>query len=367
MKNLLLFGAIIAAAVYFLSIGSLTMIAALLLMILVHEFGHWVVARSLGFEVQTFSIGFGSSPRLRLGKFWGTEFQITPWLAGGFVSINPADDSFRLAAAWKRIAVLVAGVVMNVLSAGVILFLMFATMGQQERIEAPNTVHIGALAQDPAIAAKAGLQPGDRVVSVDGTVIATVKDLSDALARGKGRAVTMVVERSGQNMTFTLTPNEQGRIGVQLGVKYKFVYHKMGVVEAAGKSVTGTVDGVVMIGKGLGMMLGIVEKPANLPAGASDVRGIVAIVQMGDVAWENGIYTFLMLVVMVSFNLAVFNILPIPMLDGGHITFILIEKLIGRPVPVRIQNFVSILALFGLLSLFFLGLFNDIVRPMKLK
>ncbi len=367
MKNALLFGGIVAAALYFLSIGSLTMIAALLLMILVHEFGHWVVARSLGFEVQTFSIGFGSSPRIRLGKFWGTEFQITPWLAGGFVSINPAEDNFRTAAAWKRISVLVAGVVMNVLSAAVILFLMYSTMGEQERVERPNSVQIGAVAKDVTIAADAGLEAGDRLVSVDGKPVVTVQDFINGVSASKGRSIAIVVERAGARKAFTVTPNEKGRIGVALQTKYEMVYHKMGVLEAGGKAVTGTVNGVTMIGKGLLMMVGVLDKPANLPDGASDVRGIVAIVQMGDVAWDNGIYTFLMLVCMISFNLAVFNILPIPMLDGGHITFILIEKAIGRPVPVAVQNFVSMVALVGLLGLFFLGLFNDIFRPLRLK
>ena len=367
MKNTLTFAAIIAAALYFLSVGHLAMIGALLLMILVHEFGHWVVARSLGYEVQTFSIGFGSSPRLRLGKLWGTEFQITPWLAGGFVSINPADDSFRLSAAWKRISVLVAGVVMNVISAAVILFMVFATMGQQDRVEKPNTVHIAGLATDVTVAADAGLEAGDRVVSVDGTAVANVKEFIAAVNNGKGRAIAIEVERSGARQTVSVTPNDKGRIGVALQTQYEVIYHKMSVLEAAGKATTGTVDGCTAIVKGLGMMVGLVAPPENLPDGAMDVRGIVAIVQMGDMAWENGIYSWLMLVVMVSFNLAVFNLLPIPMLDGGHIAFIVIEKIIGRPVPEKIQVVVSYMALAGLLSLFVLGLFNDIFKPLKLK
>lgn len=366
-KNLLTFGGIIAAGLYFLSAGHLTMIGALLLMILVHEFGHWVVARSLGFEVKTFSIGFGSSPRLVLGNLWGTEFQITPWLAGGFVSINPADDSFRLAAAWKRISVLVAGVVMNVISAGVILFLMFATMGTQDRVEKPNTVTIGAVGQGTSVAADAGVQAGDRVVSVNGNTVTNVADFIKYVKAAAGSPITLVVDRSGTLSTITVTPNNDGKIGVALGTQFEIVYHKMGVLEAGEKAVTGTANGCVMIVKGLGMMVGLVEKPAGLPDGATDVRGIVAIVQMGDVAFQNGLYSFLMLVCMISFNLAVFNILPIPMLDGGHITFIVIEKIIGRPVPVQVQNALSFLALAGLLGLFVLGLANDIFNPLKLK
>jgi regulator of sigma E protease len=244
---------------------------------------------------------------------------------------------------------------------------VFATMGVQDRVEKPNTVTIGAVGQGTTVAADAGVQAGDRVVSVNGRPVSTVADFIKNVKASAGSPITLVVDRKGVQSTITVTPNADGKIGVALGSEFEVIYHKMGVLEAGEKAVVGTYNGCGAIVKGLGMMIGVVEKPTGLPEGASDVRGIVAIVQMGDVAWQSGIYSFLMLVVMVSFNLAVFNILPIPLLDGGHITFILIEKVIGRPVPVRIQNALTMLALFGLLSLFALGLFNDIFKPLKLK
>ncbi len=115
-----------------------------------------------------------------------------------------------------------------------------------------------------------------------------------------------------------------------------------------------------MTAKGIGMMVGLVPKPANISDKDMEVRGIVGIVQMGAGALDTGVFDFVWFLVVISLNLAVMNILPIPMLDGGHIVFFLWEGVTGKPVNAAIKARLSNIFVLLLLSLFLLGLFNDL-------
>jgi regulator of sigma E protease len=365
MKNMLWIAAALAAMAYYFQPGHWAMLAALVLMIVVHELGHWVLARMFGFKAPVFSIGFGSSPRLVLGRFWDTEFQITPWLIGGYVKIDPSDDDFRGKAAWKRALVLVGGVAMNVLTVVVLLFALYTTVGERSAI--PQAVQIQQVDSTVTIARDAGLQAGDEFVSVDGNKVRSAADLATGLkAHTDGTPATVVVTRNGTEVTVTVTPNADGRIGVALGQRYAEHYEKMGVVEAAGRSVDMTAKMGVDMARGLGMMVGLVPLPEGAPEGAADVHGVVAIVQMGAMAFDAGVYSFIMIVCFISMNLAFFNILPIPMLDGGHLMFLGWEKLTGKPVNPNVQGMVSTIFFFLLIALMLFGLFNDIFNPIKM-
>lgn len=118
--------------------------------------------------------------------------------------------------------------------------------------------------------------------------------------------------------------------------------------------------------KGIGMMLGTVEPPPNLPAGATDVHGIVGIVSIGQQAYEQGAFAFIWLLAMISLNLAVMNILPFPPLDGGHILFYTIEGIFRKPVTVKIRTRLTNVFFLLFVLLMLLGLFNDIFKPIKL-
>lgn len=365
MKNLLWLGAVLALMVTYLSAGHWAMLGALVMMIVVHEFGHWFVARIFGFDAPVFSVGFGSAPRLVLGKFWGTEFQITPWLVGGYVKIDPSDDDFRTKSAWKRAAVLVAGVTMNVLTVVVLSFMLFATVG--ERHVAPDAVLVNQVDTTITIARDAGIQAGDRVVSVDGKAIHNARELAGGLGAHKnGTPAVVVVNRGGSDVTVNVTPNSDGRIGIALAERYAETYQKMSVGEAAVRSVTFTYDAGKQMVTGLGMMLHIVPLPEGLPDGAADVHGVVAIVQIGAAAFNAGIYSFVMMVCFMSMNLAFFNILPIPMLDGGHLLFLGWEKLTGRQLSRETQGRIGSIFFFLLIALMLFGLFNDLFRPVAL-
>ncbi len=366
MKNAVWLTAALAAMAYYFQPGHWAMLGALVLMIVLHEFGHWVVARLFGFKAPVFSVGFGSSPRLVLGRCWGTEFQITPWLIGGYVQIDPSDDDFRGKSVWKRASVLVAGVTMNVLTAVVLIFALFATVGERQVV--PDGVQIQKVDDQVTIARDAGFQSGDEFVSVDGVAVKSARDLATGLsAHRDGTAAAVIVKRNSDQVAVSVTPNQDGRIGVVLGQRMAEHYQKRGVVDAAARSVSFVTNMGVDMARGLGMMVGLVPLPEGAPEGAADVHGVVAIVQIGAMAFDNGFYSFVMIVCMISMNLAFFNILPIPMLDGGHLMFLAWEKLTGKPVDARIQGIVSRVFFALLIGLMFFGLFNDIFNPIKFK
>lgn len=365
MRNIIWLAVVLAAMLFYFQPGHWAMLGALVMMIVVHEFGHWFLARLFGFNAPVFSVGFGSSPRLVLGKLWGTEFQVTPWLIGGYVKIDPTDADFTSKSAWKRAAVLVGGVTMNVLTAIVLMFGLFATVG--ERHVVPSAVAIHQVDSKVTIARDAGLQPGDEFVSVDGVPVKSSQELAARIgAHRDGTPATIVVKRNADQVSVTVNPNPDGRIGIALEQRFAETYEKMGVGAAASRSVSVVAQMGVDMARGFGMMVGLVPLPEGLPDGAADVHGVVAIVQIGAMAFNAGLYSFILIVCYISMNLAFFNILPIPMLDGGHLMFLGWEKLTGKPVNPNVQGVVSMIFFGLLIALMFWGLFNDIFRPIQM-
>jgi regulator of sigma E protease len=352
----------------------LTMILALTLIITVHEFGHWIVARIFGFKTPVFSIGFG--PRkwsYIIGNFWNTEFRLSPILLGGYVSIPELQDETTINDAakdagidpadikyfpvWQRICVSAAGVFFNIVSAGFLIFALLFFWGTPS-MNITGT-YIKALAPGLSKARDAGLQAGDKLVSADGVKIVAPKDLVGVFSSHKRAPVVLEVDRTGQAVTVTVVPGIDGRIGVNLGVEGSRVYEDVPFGTAVSQSVSKTGDLIVLTFKGLGMMAHIVDRPPELTDADMEVRGLVGIVQMGADALVQGLYDFIWFLVFISINVAVLNILPFPVLDGGHIVFALVEKFRGEPIRLEIKAALFNVFIFLLLGLMVLGLFND--------
>lgn len=359
MKNILWFGAALAAMIYFFELGHWAMLGGLILLIVLHEFGHWFVARLFGFEVPIFSVGFGSSPRIVFGKFWGTEFQLTPWLIGGYVKIDPTAESFQSKAIWKRASVMAAGVVMNVLLSVVLIWTLFGAVGQRE--VQFTSVNVQEVSQTITVARDAGLQAGDQILSVEGVKVSSPAEFA-AQVQGGTPPLTVEVKRGSEVLSFEVTP-QNGKIGIVMGGTQEVVYHKMGFFEAAYASVKFNVDITKQMFAGLGMMVGLVEVPSSVPDGAADVHGLVAIVQIGASAFDAGLYSFVFMLALISMNLAIMNILPVPVLDGGHLLFLAVEKVRGKPLSKEVQGTLGMIFMFLLFGLMFLGLYNDIFKP----
>ncbi|HMX45858.1 MAG TPA: M50 family metallopeptidase, partial [Candidatus Obscuribacter sp.] len=266
--------------------------------------------------------------------------------------------NLRVFPVWQRIAVAAAGVTFNMISAVLMVFVLFTFWGQPDY--KVNSTYIRDLSTQVTVARDAGLQPKDQFVSVDGRQVVSPDDLSAALKANKEKPVQVVVKRGSGDVTVTVTPTKDGTIGIVLGANAERIYKEMSVGDAAVNSVKVTGKVLDMTFKGFGMMLGLVEKPANISDADMEVRGIVGIVQMGAGALGTGAFDFIWFLMVISINLAVMNILPIPVLDGGHIVFFLIEGVTGKPVNPRTKALLSNIFVMLLLALFALGLFNDL-------
>ncbi|MCA9802445.1 MAG: RIP metalloprotease RseP [Cyanobacteria bacterium HKST-UBA02] len=360
-------------------IGIAAMIFGFAFLILIHELGHWLVARAFGFKTPVFSIGFGKREwSWVLGTWWETEFRISPILLGGYVKIPELTDESALGKdkaeleaparqfpVWQKIAVALAGVTMNMLLAFVMIASLFAFIGRPTAGDIQFTA-IGELSPQVTIARDAGLQTGDRIVSIDGVSVTTPQDAINVIKSHPGQEVVFVVDRSGKQSEIHVTPGPDGRIGIALNPQVNIVYEKqpLGTAIVDGIKTTGT-QTVAMV-KGIGMMVGLVEKPQGLPEGATDVHGVVGIVQIGAQMFEQGMFAFIWLLAMLNINLAIMNVLPLPLLDGGHVVFFAVEGIMGKPVSPVFKERLYRLTFALLMALMFYALFNDIFNPVKL-
>ncbi len=352
---------------FMLSAGFWTMLLALVILIVVHEFGHWIVARLLGFDVPVFSIGFPvpKCPNFKLtfARIWGTDFQITPLLLGGFVSLNPADESFKKSAIWKRASVLVAGVAMNIIVAIICLTGLFAVKGQ-ETVKVNGTIVADFSPAVPS-AQKAGLLKNDQIIAVEQTAVNSPQDVITEISKYKSKLVTITVLRNNKQLTLAVPINENSQMGIYLAAIVSKEYKQLSPFTAFTTSCKITADFFIKTPYYIAVMAKIFPVPDGLPKEAGDVHGLIAIVQIGAQAYEAGFYAFISMFCMISLNLAIMNILPIPLLDGGHLLFLAIEKVKGKPISEKTQIAVCTVFFYLLIGLMFLAFYNDIFKPIN--
>jgi regulator of sigma E protease len=330
--------------------------------VVVHESGHFLIAKLSGIKVEQFSVGFGP---LLFGRQRGeTLYAVRGIPLGGFVKLAGMDGSMEAGARsfnahplWQRFSVIVAGPVFNLALTILIFFGVFVFIGTSD-VQTP--VHVSSVdANTPASAA--GLQTSDVIRSVDGHAITQFEDLPNALNASKGALVTVVVDRSGQSLTFTATPRYDQATGAYvLGFHPAIVAHKLTPVQAApiafqrtGESIVGTFTGLYQLAtdKTLGGFFG--------PRG---LEGPVGIVKTTAKAAQGGGLSLIGIVAFLSLSLGLLNILPFPALDGGRAAFLVLELIRGRPVdPQREQvvHYVGLALLFGLIALV---TYNDVLR-----
>lgn len=314
--------------------------------VLVHELGHFVVARLSRVRVLEFGIGF--PPRAKVLGNRGETVYTLNWLPiGGFVKLegedgDDADDprSFGRAPLWKRLLILAAGVLMNFI-------LSFAIFAGIALVGDPTLGVTVGMIQPGSPAAAAGLQPNDTLVSVNGTSFDALgggPTLLDTLRASAGQQIQLGVERAGQTSTVsvTLRPASEitatnGALGVsQLSGTTTAVSIGHDVPTAIGLGVDRTVSATRLILGGLGdLAAGIINRPTEPPQAAGPI-GIA--VQIGDVFWTLGPVFTLYLAGILSANLGVVNILPLPPLDGGRMLIITLKSLFGQRISLRAER-----------------------------
>jgi len=336
------------------------------ILVFIHELGHYLAAVACGVHVETFSIGFGqavASWTARNGTVWRLA-----WIPlGGYVKLHgqeqPGDVSPETAASWmpgrtfhekpiwKRAIVIAAGPVANMVLAAVVFILLCAVEGTP--VSAPV---VGAVLPDSPAAA-AGLQAGDRITAIAGSEVHNFEDIQRLIGLHPAERVTLKLVRAGAPMELAVTPSEvaneagrMGRLGVQGGPPE---YRPVSPLEAVplGLAETATVTE---------QTLGGVWRMLTTRHGADDLGGPLRIAQMSGRIAKLGLASLLGFIGVLSVNLALINLFPIPVLDGGHLMFYLAEALRGRPLPPRAQE-IGLRAGFALLlGLFVFATWNDL-------
>ena len=348
----------------------LIFVAVLGLLVFVHELGHFLTAKFHGIHSDEF--GFGFPPRLggvykddETGCYrliLGNRDVVTKntiyslnWIPlGGFVKIKgedgiegstPEADSFAEKSAWVRIQVTVAGVVMNLLLAWVLISIVFMIGLPQPIAENERSLYPDARIQILSVkpdtpAASMGLQPGDIILSLDNQKIETLEQVGEYIRAHKGKDITVKVSRFGKEMTIHGTPlattkENEGSLGISYSLTATVKHTLLGSIKDGFVS-TLTITGAIFAALGK-MVVGLVTGQGG--AGA-EITGPVGIVYLTKQMSDLGIAYLLQFAALLSINLAIINILPIPALDGGRILFILIEKIKGRPLNQRVEGII---------------------------
>lgn len=346
-------------------------------LVFVHELGHFLVARWNKVKVEVFSIGFG--PELfGWNDSAGTRWKISALPLGGYVkmfgdadasSAAPGEAVQSMSAAeqavsyhhkrvGQRAAIAAAGPAANFLFAIILLAGLFIAVGQ------PYTAAVISEVTDDSAAAAAGLKVGDRITAIDGTVIERFEEIQRHVVMRPGEAMQVTLERGGQVMTLPVTPKAvevSDRMGNvqkigQLGVRsHERAMRHHDPFSAVGAAVEESWSIVTQTFKALGQIIAGTRTSAEL-------GGPLRIAQMSGEVFKDGVIGVVWFVALLSVNLGLINLFPIPVLDGGHLVFYAAEAVQGRPLSKRVQELGAMVGLAAVVTLMLFATWNDIVH-----
>ena len=351
----------------------LAAIAVLALLIVVHELGHFTAARAQGIHVNRFSLGFGPV----LWKYQGpeTEYAIRAFPLGGFVGfpdddpeseIPPEDPNLlRNRPVLDRAIVISAGVIANLIFAYFLLVGQVAAVGTPEFNYQPGVIVPKVAAEVSSAATKAGIKSGDIVLSVNNRELGASKQaiqiLMEEIQTHPNEALPLTVQRGDETLSLSvkpdLGPEGKGRIGVQLAQNAEVKRRRASnILEAFSTGANEFQRIVVLTIQGFGQLI------SNFGETAEQVSGPVAIVALGANIARSDAASLFQFAALISVNLAIINILPLPALDGGQLAFLAIEGLRGKPLPTKIQDGVMQTGLMLLLGLGIFLIIRDTVN-----
>jgi regulator of sigma E protease len=348
--------------------GILIALLVLSVLIFFHELGHFTAARFFGVQVDIFSIGFGK--RLWTKKIGNTEWSISAIPLGGYVKMKGQDDtdptakstdkdSYNAKKPWQRIIILLAGPFANFLMA-FLLYLAIAYMGVPKLLP-----YVGEVSKDSP-AYQAGLQKEDKILQINGINIKYWEEIGKQINASEGK-VTLVIERNHRLKTLVLEPKRieeknifgekvtRRIIGITPMPKQTTVVY--GFTEGFKYAWDETVKSSTLIFKS-------VQKLVTGAVSTDQLGGIITIVDVTAQASHAGILALFFFTALISVNLGVLNLLPIPALDGGHIMFNLYEMLRGKEPSETVMYYMTVTGWILLGGLMMLGLYNDIHRLM---
>jgi len=335
-------------------------ILALSFLIFFHELGHYLVARKVGVKVEVFSIGLGKP--LKCVEKWGTRWCLAPIPLGGYVKMKGEEewqrrdpDSYYGVSPLKRIAILLGGPLFNLLLAYLIYY-GIALTGIKYLAPVVGKIFPGSPAEKV-------LKPGDKIVEVNHHKVTKWDDLSPIIS--KSEKVELIILRNGQKVRVTLKPTikemknifgetiKRRIIGIAPAPVYITI--KYNPIEAFGVAWEQFKKASLFIWKGI-------EKLITGAIGLNNLSGPIGIVDASAKVWQAGIVPFLLFTALLSVNLGILNLFPIPVLDGGQILFQLYELLTGRELNERVASALTYLGIAFLVIIMGIGIFNDISR-----
>jgi len=334
-----------------------TLVASIIifgLLIFAHEFGHFFVARLAGIKVLEFAVGFGKELLFWQKKEGGTRYSLRLFPLGGFCRLYGEDpeeankeESFQEKPLISRLAVISAGSLMNFFLAVILFSLVyFFFLG----VPQTKTAQIGeVLPASPAF--EAGLQPGDIILSIDGVKMESWNDVIHYINAHPGRQITLIILRDNMELSVPVVPAEEGGKGL-IGIAP--VYQKYLFFPSIALGFNYTWFFIKLIFISLYQMV-----RGMIPADIAGPVGIIAVVaEVTKTGWSNLFY----LAAVISINLGIINLLPIPALDGSRILFLLVEGIRGKPIDPQKEGFIHFIGFTLLIILMILIAFQDITR-----
>ena len=337
------------------------------ILVFVHELGHFLLAKRLGVGVLTFSLGFG--PRLVGRKIGETQYQISAFPLGGYVKLigeNPQEAvkeedlarSFSVQPIWKRLAIICAGPFFNFFLA-VVLFSVINLFGIPFL-----PAKIGEIS--PGLPAEmAGLKNGDTVLSINGKDVSRWDDLSKIIRGSNGKELSLRVKRDDQVAEIRVTPKSS----VQKNLFGEEVHTYVIGITPSEEVVLEKVNPFVAIGKGFsqtwnGITLTVVAivKLIERVVPAKTIGGPIMIAQIAGEQAKRGLTSFVLFMAILSINLGVINLFPVPILDGGHFLFLGLEAILGKPISLRKMEMAQQVGLILIILLMVFAFYNDLIR-----
>ncbi len=303
-----------------------------LLLILIHELGHFVAAKSVGVRVNEFAIGFG--PRLFSKKIGETTYMLKLIPFGGYCAMEGEDEdsadenAFCNKSAWKRAIVIVAGAFFNLLFGLIIVAL---TLLPKDSFTTP----VVAKFADNAVSAQHGLQVGDRIIEVDGRRIFSTYDLSYTFTGVSDGTLDMIVERDGEKVVLNNVKFDTER---EEEIDYIAVdFWVLGEEKTLGSFIKQTF--ITTVSYGRVVWFSLVDLITG-KFGISAVSGPVGVTAVIGTAAKQSLANLLPILALITINLGIFNLLPLPALDGGRLLFIIIEMIFRKPIPQKYEGWV---------------------------
>ena len=339
----------------------LTVIAAIFvfgLLVLVHELGHFITAKMTGMRVDEFAIGFG--PKLISTKRGETVYSIRAVPLGGFNDIagmDPTNDEAGDRGFWRkpvlsRMIVILAGSAMNFILPVILFFGIFFFSG----VSSPSTDPIIGTVIESKAADQAGLMAGDRIIKIDGAEVTTWEDFSKKIqAVTEEKPIALTYERDGKISEVSITPTyDSASKRFLIGVNSLIVKNDVGLFESMKLAVERTIEIIAFM---LTALVGIFSNPSS-----AELAGPIGIAQMAGKFAADGFVPLLNFAALLSLNLGIINLLPVPALDGGHFVTLALEAVRGKPLGPKALIYAQRVGVALLLLLMLFATKNDIVR-----